>query len=64
MLLMQTLHILSYVVSAQSLARDPVCHTFNLKALNKDGIWQVCIIIHLILFPWQHDLHVATAELQ
>ena len=56
------MHTLSYVMSAQSLARAPYVILFNLKVL--DGIWQVCIIIHLLLFPWQHDLHVATAELQ
>ena len=56
------MHTLSYVTSAQSLAWAPYVVRFNLKAL--DGIWQVCITIHLLLFPWQHDLHVATAELQ
>ena len=54
------MHTLSYVMSAQSLARAPYVVLFNLKVL--DGIWQVCITIHLLLFPWQHDLHVATAE--
>ena len=46
------MHTLSYVTSAQSLARAPHVVLFNLKAL--DGIWQVCIITHLLLFPWQH----------
>ena len=48
------MHTLSYVMSVQSLARVPYVVLFNLTALNKDGIWQVCITFTL----WQHDLHV------